>query len=290
MNTSHIDLHVHSTFSDGTLTPSELVSEAERIGLAAFALTDHDCVLGIAEARNAARKIKEDSRPEVISGVELSCEFEEREIHILGLYIDEENKHLASHLTAFCDSRKTRNQEMVRRLREEAGFPITLEALTEAYPDSVITRAHVARYLVEQGLVKDRNTVFAKYIGDNCPFYVPRPKITPEEGIRLIHQAGGLAFLAHPILYRMSTVSLDRLTRLLTEAGLNGLEAVYSCYQPGEERNMRALAAKYGLLICGGSDFHGANKPNIQLGMGTAHTPIPDSILTKIRGRLSHSD
>lgn len=290
MNTPLIDLHVHSTCSDGTLTPAELTAEAAHIGLAGFALTDHDCIAGIAEARHAAEKIKEDSRPEVISGVELSCEFEEKEIHILGLYIDEENEHLASHLSAFCDSRQTRNQEMVRRLREEAGFPITLQALTEAYPDSVITRAHVARYLVEQGLVKDRNTVFAKYIGDNCPFYVPRPKITPDEGIRLVHQAGGLAFLAHPILYRMSTVSLERLTRLLTKAGLNGIEAVYSCYQPGDERNMRALAARYGLLISGGSDFHGANKPSIRLGMGTAHKPIPGSILEDIRARRLQAD
>lgn len=163
--------------------------------------------------------------------------------------------------------------------------PITLETLNEAYPDSVITRAHIARYLTEQGLVKDRATVFAKYIGDDCRYYVPRPKTTPQEGISLIHHAGGLAFLAHPILYHMSAVSLDRLTRLLTASGLDGIEALYSCYQPGDERNMRRLAEKYGLLISGGSDFHGANKPPISLGMGTAHAPIPGELLEDIKIR-----
>lgn len=291
MSTSYIDLHVHSTCSDGTLTPTELVAEAGRIGLSALALTDHDCIAGIPEARRAAAgttsRLQEaaPASPEIIAGVELSCEFEGKEIHIVGLYIDEEDPVLTEHLTAFCASRKNRNLEMVRRLREEAGLPITLEALNEAYPDSVITRAHIARYLTEQGLVKDRATVFAKYIGDDCRYYVPRPKITPQEGISLIHHAGGLAFLAHPILYHMSAVSLDRLTRLLTASGLDGIEALYSCYQPGDERNMRRLAEKYGLLISGGSDFHGANKPHISLGMGTAHAPIPGELLEDIKIR-----
>lgn len=293
MSASYIDLHTHSTCSDGTLTPSELVVEARRAGLSALALTDHDCVAGIREARQAAMGSGADdptgntrktaSLPEIIPGVELSCEFEGKEIHILGLYIDEEAPVLTEHLRQFLASRKNRNEEMVRRLREEAGFPITMEALVRAYPGSVITRAHVARYLTEQGLVKDRGEVFAKYIGDGCRFYVPRPKITPQEGIALIHRAGGLAFLAHPVLYHMSAVSLDRLTRILTDSGLDGIEAVYSCYQPGDERNMRRLAGTYGLLISGGSDFHGANKPHIRLGMGTAHAPIPRELLEDIK-------
>lgn len=299
MSESYIDLHVHSTSSDGTLTPPELVAEARRIGLSALALTDHDCIDGIPEAKRAAqadapasdRKETQEAAspalpvPEIISGVELSCEFEGKEIHILGLYIDEESPVLAEHLAGFRASRNNRNLEMVRRLREEAGFPITMEALNNAYPDSVITRAHIARYLTEQGLVKDRAAVFARYIGDGCRCYVPRPKIAPQEGVALIHRAGGLAFLAHPILYHMSTVSLDRLVRLLTADGLDGIEAVYSCYQPGDERNMKLLADRYGLLISGGSDFHGANKPHISLGIGTAHAPIPGQLLEEIKKR-----
>lgn len=279
METGKIDLHVHSTYSDGTLTPAELVQEAMRQNVSVFALTDHDCVSGIGTAREAACG----SDIEVISGVELSCEYDGQEIHMIGLFLDDENPELTQRLTQFCTSRANRNRTMVERLQQEAGFDIDYERLASEYPGSVITRAHIARYLTEHQLVRDRDTVFRRYIGDNCPYYVPRPKITPQEGIRLIHNAGGLAFLAHPILYHMSTVRLNALIRILTESGLDGIEAVYSTYQPGDEQNMKKLAQQYNLLISGGSDFHGANKPHIRLGLGTRHMAIPADILTDIR-------
>lgn len=279
METGTIDLHVHSTYSDGTLTPEELVAEAQREGLTAFALTDHDCISGIREARKAARS----SDIEIISGVELSCEFSGKEIHVVGLFIDETNQELAQRLENFCASRANRNRTMVERLQDEAGLDIDYERLVSEYPGSIITRAHIARYLVEHGLVKDRETVFHRYIGDDCPYYVARSKITPQEGIRLIHEAGGLAFLAHPILYRMNAFRMDTLVGVLTESGLDGIEAVYSTYQPGDEQNMKKLAKKYNLLISGGSDYHGANKPHIRLGCGTRHMPIPAYILSDIR-------
>lgn len=279
METGKIDLHVHSTYSDGTLTPAELVQEAIRQDIDAFALTDHDCISGIRQAREAACG----SAIEIISGVELSCEYAGQEIHMIGLFLDEENQELTQRLTHFCASRANRNRTMVERLQCEAGLDIDYERLVSEYPDSVITRAHIARYLTEHHLVKDRDTVFRRYIGDGCPYYVPRPKITPQEGIRLIHNAGGLAFLAHPVLYHMSTVRLNELTRILTESGLDGIEAVYSTYQPGDEQNMKKLAQQYKLLISGGSDFHGANKPHIHLGFGTRHMAIPSYILTDIR-------
>lgn len=281
METGIIDLHVHSTCSDGTLTPTELVRAAFRRGLCAFALTDHDCVLGIREAQDAAAAYP----VEVISGVELSCEQEGREIHIVGLFIDAQNETLNEKLASFCHSRDTRNRRMVERLQQEAGLDIDYESLLQEFPDSVITRAHIAKYLVMHHQVKDMNTVFSKYIGDDCRFYVARPKITPQEGIQLIHDAGGLAILAHPILYHMSTTNLERLVQTLTSQGLDGIEAVYSTYQPGDESNLKKLAAKYNLLISGGSDFHGANKPHISLGQGTRHMPIPAYLLTELKKR-----
>lgn len=283
METEIIDLHVHSTCSDGTLTPSELVELAVQKGLKAFALTDHDCVLGVKEAQDAAKRLG--GHLEVIPGVELSCDYNGKEVHVVGLYIDTNQTYLNQQLEDFCHSRDIRTQEMVERL-SDAGLPISYEALTSAYPESVITRAHIARYLVEIGAVKDRSTVFSKYIGDNCPYFVSREKITPQEGIALIHQTHGLAFLAHPVLYHMSTVTLDTLTAELAASGLDGIEAVYSTYQPGDEQNIRTLAKKYGLLISGGSDFHGANKPHITLGSGTRHMPIPAYLLAEIKSRL----
>lgn len=283
MDTGSIDLHVHSTYSDGTLTPEELVREALFLGLSALALTDHDCVGGIDRARKAAGG----SDLEIISGIELSCEHEDKEIHLIGLFIDEKNAQLSQKLNDFRNSRDNRNRRMVEKLRCEAAFDIDYEQLLQEYPDSVITRAHIARYLAEHHLVKDRDTVFRRYIGDGCPYYVPRPKITPQEGIRLIHDAGGAAFLAHPILYHMNTARLYDLTGMLAKSGLDGIEAVYSAYQPGDEQNMKKIAAKYRLLISGGSDFHGANKPYIRLGCGTGHMPIPADILTDIRRTVS---
>ena len=176
---------------------------------------------------------------------------------------------------------------MVDKLQQEAHFAIDYDSLIREFPDAVITRAHIARYLVNHGLAKDMNAVFSKYIGDDCPYYVDRPKITPQEGISLIHHAGGLAILAHPVLYRMNADRLDALVQtLVEESHLDGIEAVYSSYQLGDEQNIKKLAQKYHLLISGGSDFHGSNKPYISMGNGTRHMPIPYYILSDIKNAL----
>ena len=157
-----IDLHVHSTESDGTNTPQELVSLAKEAGLTAFALTDHDTISGISKARAAAEKIQ----MELVPGIELSTDYEGTEVHMLGYYIDETNPEFLTRLQAFIDSRNNRNEKMALLLQKE-GFDITLDNLYREYPDSVITRAHFARYLVEHGMVKDRETVFSKYLGND---------------------------------------------------------------------------------------------------------------------------
>lgn len=273
-----IDLHTHSTESDGTLTPQELMTHAKEAGLSAIALTDHDTIGGIAKARPVAEALG----LELVPGVELSTDYEGKEVHILGYYIDEKKPEFLAQLKDFVDGRDRRNEKMTARLRQE-GFDITMEGLYAEYPDSVITRAHFARYLVEHGFVKDRETVFAKYLGDNCRCYVPREKITPFEAVRLIRLGGGLAFFAHPVLCHMNHDRLRSFVKALKDAGLAGMEAVYSMNTPGDEANMKKLAHEFDLLTSGGSDFHGSNKPYIHLGSGKGNLSIPYDILAQIK-------
>ena len=278
IDTRKIDLHVHSTFSDGTYTPEQLVDAAFEAGLSAIAITDHDTTDGVSVAIRAAKK----RDLEIIAGVELSCEYKQKEVHMLGFCLDYTNPILNEHLRNFQQSRNMRNQKMVMLLADE-GFDITYDKLLADNPDCVITRANIARYLVEHGCVKDMSTVFSKYLGDDCRCFVPRKKTSPTQAIQLIHQAGGVAFLAHPLLYRMSTVTLRSLVSELATAGLDGIEAIYATYQPGDERNMKNLAKEYHLLICGGSDFHGANKPYIRIGTGMGHLYVPYEVLDNIK-------
>ncbi len=273
-----IDLHTHSTESDGTLTPEELMKHAQECGLSAVALTDHDAISGIEKARPIAEALG----LEFVPGVELSTDYQGTEIHILGYYIDTQQPEFLKQLKEFVDTREKRNEKMALLLQEE-GFDITIEALLAENPDSVITRAHFARYLVEHGLVKDRETVFRKYLGDGCKCYVPREKITPFEAIRLIQLGGGLAFFAHPVLCHMNHDRLRSFIKSLKEAGLTGLEAIYSMNAPGDERNLMKFAEEFDLLISGGSDFHGSNKPQIQLGAGKGNLRIPYEILERIK-------
>lgn len=273
-----IDLHVHSTASDGTFTPAELVEEAASLGISAIAITDHDSVSGIEEALTAGAE----NGVEVVPGVELSTEYMDTEIHVVGLFIDWHNEVLLRQLHAFRDNRDNRNLKMIDRLRQE-GFSITAEAIYERNPDAVIARPHIARYLVDTNQVKDMQTVFDKYIGDGCKCYVDRMKITPMRAVELIHEAGGTAILAHPCLYKMKRKEIEVMVQEMIAAGLDGIEAVYSCNQGSDEKDYKEMAARYGLLVSGGSDFHGSNKPYIKLGTGKGNLTVPYELLEQIK-------
>ncbi|MBQ7775573.1 MAG: PHP domain-containing protein [Lachnospiraceae bacterium] len=283
-----IDLHVHSTRSDGTYSPTELVDYAIEKGLAAFALTDHDSVAGLDEAISYADALRKtnSNAPEVIPGIEFSTEYEGKDIHMVGLYIDYHSQTFQEHLDNFVNSRDLRNEKMCTLLREKAGMDISYEKLLEAFPGSVITRAHYAKYMLEHGYIKNLNEAFERYVGDHCPYYIPREKVTPSQAIELIRAVGGIPVLAHPVLYRMSNAHLDNLVAELKDVGLLALEAVYSTYAPSEERDMRRLAAKYNLAISGGSDFHGSNKPKIDLGTGCGSLYLDYSILENLKSLL----
>ena len=285
-----VDLHVHSTKSDGTLTPTELVNYAIEKGLSAFALTDHDTTEGIDEALAVAAKHNEEIANgeiqglplEIIPGIEFSTEYMGKDIHILGLYIDYNSPAFKEKIQEFVDSRILRNQKMCKSLASD-GIDITYEKLLEENPNAVITRSHYAKYLLNHGYTTSMKEAFERYIGDHCKHFIPREKITPMQAVELINEVGGLAFLAHPTLYHMSDRVLEGLIKELKEAGLAGIEAVYCTYTQGEEAQMRKFASKYDLLISGGSDFHGSIKPKLDLAVGYGKLFIPESILNDIK-------
>lgn len=274
----YIDLHVHSNESDGTYTPARLVDYAIEKGLAAFALTDHDTTKGLAKAIGAAK-----GRPiEVIPGIEFSTEYEGRDIHIVGLDFDYEDQEFQSQLKRFRDSRDLRNEKMIRKLNE-AGIKISWEDMEIRFGEAVWTRAHFARYMLDEGYIKSMPEAFERFIGDRGPCYVPREKVTPSQAVHLVRRAGGIPVLAHPLQYHMSSERLKVLVEELKKNGLLGLEALYSTHKGYEEDEMRRLARTSGLCISGGSDFHGSNKPTIDLGCGRGNLKIPYDILKQLR-------
>lgn len=278
---NYIDLHVHSTASDGSYTPSELVRYATEKGLIAFALTDHDTTAGIDDALNEASLINSFSTIKVIPGIELSAEYKGKDIHILGLNIDYHNKEFQERIEYFRNIRANRNVKMIELLNKQ-GFKITEEQLKERFKDAVITRAHFAIMLVECGYVKDKDIAFKKYLNPGCPCYVPRTRINVIDAISLIHLANGKAVLAHPLLYHLSEAELDSLVALLKENGLQGIEAIYSSNKWNDESRMKQLAKKYDLFITGGSDFHGLAKPTLDLGVGYGDLKVPEELLSNI--------
>lgn len=275
---NYLDLHVHSNASDGTLTPSEVVCLAKKTGLCAIALTDHDTVEGVDEAVAAGREY----HIEVVPGVELSCAYISREIHIVGLFVDCKNTGFLDELARLKDTRAVRNEQMAEKCREQ-GMSITMEELLAEYPDAVITRAHFAALLAKKGYVSSVKDAFERYLNDHGPCFVPRYKMPCTQTIELIHSAGGLAILAHPILYKLGNTELAKLVSYLTKCGLDGIEALYSTYTASDERRIEKLAKENTLLISGGSDFHGANKPHIQLGTRRSNMKISYEILEKLK-------
>ena len=258
-----IDLHVHSTASDGSLTPTEVVNRAAGLGLTAMALTDHDTVSGIDEALKAAK----DLDMEVIPGIEVSCIYKEKEIHILGLYIDHTNPELLSFLKEASRKRYDRNMEMLAAFNKD-GFEITVEDLHCGNPKTVITRAHFARALLKRGYVSSVDQAFRKYLNPDRPYYRSRELITPEEVLNALQAAGGFPVLAHPLQYKLGWAGTEELVSMLKEHGLCGLECFHSSNNQDESGKLRKLAKKYALAPTGGSDFHGSAKPDNEIGSG----------------------
>lgn len=274
---SLIDLHVHSTASDGTCSPSEVVALAAAAGLSAIALTDHDTVDGVPEALAAA----ESHSVRVIPGAELSALWHEKEIHILGLFLPPDSPALKEELGRLRQKREERNDEIIRRLTK-AGLPVTREELQGGCPGTVITRAHFARVMLEKGYVSSRNEAFSRYLKPGGPYCPRKEHLFPETAVRLICDAGGFAALAHPLQYRFGNAELEELTTFLAGLGMKGLEVYHSSNNSYESRKLRELAGRHGLLPTGGSDFHGDNKPDIRIGVGRGNLKVSSLLLEDI--------
>lgn len=272
-----VDLHVHSNASDGSFSPSEVVSLAARAGLCAIALTDHDTVDGIGQAETAAKT--EGIR--LIPGIEISSMYEGTEIHILGLFVQPEEPSLAGILEKFRAIRDNRNRLMLERLAAD-GMTFKDGQLTGGNPDTVITRAHVARALVEAGYASSLDQAFKrflKYGGKYCPYKESPP---PETAVEALLKNGAFVSLAHPYQYKLGDAGIRRLAARMKEMGMQGLEVYHSSHNQYESGKLQVLAKELGLLPTGGSDFHGAGKPDISIGTGRGGLRVSSLLLDDI--------
>lgn len=279
-----IDLHTHSNKSDGSMTPTELILHAKACGLSAIALTDHDTADGICEARAAAQK----ADIEFIAGIEFAAYYKEKEIHIVGLFIDETNEAFAAATKQMAEERNERNLRIIQQM-QAAGIDISAEALYAEEGSGILTRANFANCLLRRGIVSSINEAFKKYLDYGKPFYVPRKKMPAGSAISHIHHAGGIAVLAHPLLYHFSDTELDTCVAALKNDGIDALESYYSRNALFDTGRLKALAAKYGLLNSGGSDFHGTYKPDIAIGRGTGNLVVPYDVLEKLKAYQSNA-
>jgi len=273
-----VDLHTHSTASDGTLAPEEVVSRASMLGLKAIALTDHDTVGGIARAKQAAR----DSFVELVPGMELSCIYQGTEIHILGFFADEADEELLRGLDVFRQIRIRRNANMLKRFQED-GFDITMEDLVHGSPGTVITRAHFARVLTEKGYVPSPAKAFGKYLQYGGPYCTRKETVTPRQVMDLMARCHIWPCLAHPMQYHLGYGEVEKLALQLKELGLRGLEVYHPSHHQPQSAKLQAMAKKLGLLPSGGSDFHGGNKPDIELGKGRGGLRVSYALLEDIK-------
>ena len=269
---SSVDLHTHSTASDGTLTPVRLVTLAAARGLRVLGLTDHDTTAGLPEARSAAER----HDLTLVPGVELSTHVAEGEVHVLGYFIDPEHPRLVEALARFREAREGRASAIVGRLAA-VGATIDLARVLEIAGGGSIGRPHVARVLVESGHASSINDAFDRFLVRGRPGYVERYRLTPPDAVRLVRAASGVPVLAHP----HSVADLDRLLPELVAAGLGGLECHYGDYDDGLKRDLLALAARHRLVATGGTDFHGPGFGRRLLGA----TIVPPGCVAELEAR-----
>lgn len=261
----HADLHAHTTVSDGTLTPRELVQLAAEKGLAAVGITDHDTTDGVTTALTAGREFG----VWVVPGIELNTDIEDGHVDILGYFIDIINEEFQNTLTKIRDARYYRAKEMVDKLTR-LDKPISFDRVLELSTEGAIGRPHVAQALLEAGHVDNIGEAFDLYIGRNGPAYADRYRMSPHEACELVRQAGGIPSLAHPVPTSdpfNHEEDLDALLSTLGEARLGAMECYYPGYTPEVREYLLDIVDRFDLIPTGGSDFHGATKPDIELGM-----------------------
>ena len=275
-----IDLHCHSTFSDGSLTPEELIDAAEKIRLTALALTDHDTVAGLPRFLAAAvnRKVR------AIPGIELSVDSAAGVMHMLGYWIDIENPDLLRQIEWVRNGRAMRNRAILEKLNE-LGMTMTEEEVRAVTGEDVVGRPHFGQVMIQKGYAKNKDEVFNRWLGTGKPAYVDRERLTAEAAVRLVVQAGGVAVLAHPFTIGLPEDELSALLADLTAIGLSGMECYYSEHSTDLTKKALALAERHNLVPTGGSDFHGDISPDIRLGVGFGGLHVPDEVLPALEAR-----
>ena len=275
-----VDLHIHTTASDGTVSPADVVAEAKAAGLSAIAITDHDTVTGIPEALAAGAECG----IEVIPGIELSTRYE-GPVHILGYCIDCDNPDLKSELKGIVDDRDTRNEKLVSLMRA-GGISISYDDMKSRFGE-VIGRPHFATVLIESGLCSSTEEAFSRFLAKGQKYWLPRTTVPLERCIEVIRLAGGVPVIAHPFEYSFAKKSLSGLIDLCVGCGALGIECRHSSHEPGQMAYLELLAAERGLLRTGGSDYHGSVKPDIRIGCGKGLVSVPYFWLEEIKKKAS---
>ena len=274
------DLHIHSTFSDGTDTPTALVAIAEEKGLGAIALTDHNTVAGLPEFLDAAQG----KSVRAIAGTEFSTDFGGTELHILGLFLKREYfAEITNLLEDYRFRKEQSNVDLVAKLNAE-GFSIDYDRIKNSTPEGQVNRALIAAELTRLGYTESIQDAFKKLLSPKCGYYVPPVLPEPVEVIRFIKSLGAVAVLAHPFL-NLNETELREFLKQAVPCGLDGMETDYSTYDPETTVTARRVAEDFGLLPSGGSDYHGGNKPHIQMGVGQGNLAVPQAWMTELETR-----
>jgi predicted metal-dependent phosphoesterase TrpH len=277
-----IDLHTHSTFSDGSCTPEQLVREARDAGLRAIALTDHDCTGGLDRFLEAC------GRSDIVGvpGVEISADVPRGTLHMLGYFLDWRNEALGGVLERIRDGREIRNRAILRKLND-LGLGLAWDEVAAYAEEDVVGRPHFAQALMAKGLVPSKEAAFDRYLAKGKPAYVDRFRLSAADSIAVIRSAGGLAMLSHPFTLELGRDALRAYVATLAEAGLDGIEAYYSEHTPEQTGQYLELAAELGLAVTGGSDFHGDLNPAVRLGCGFGSLSVPDELLGELQRRAA---
>lgn len=281
-----IDLHTHSTASDGTDSPDRIVELAADVGLSAVALTDHDGLSGIAEARAAASR----QGIRLVPGCEVSCVFSPGTMHLLCYFAEDADalgeRPIAEKLAQLRDDRSRRNERLVALLNE-LGYPITLEEVADEAGEGTLGRPHFASVLLRKGLVESYQAAFDSLLAKGGPAYIPKATIEGGAAIEIARASGAAVSLAHPLSLGLPPGELEREVAGLRDAGLVGLECLYGRYSPDEREALLAMAGRLGLVATGGSDYHGSYKPDLSVGTGRGDLSVPDSVLEELASVLA---
>ena len=274
-----VDLHTHSTASDGTLSPSELVRYAVKHGVRVLALTDHDTLSGLTEAEDEARRVGLDFIP----GVEISAEFEPGTLHMLGYFVNSGDPVLENNLSRLREGRDHRNLIILEKLAA-LGYPLELKDVLRFAGGQSVGRPHIADALVRKGYVKDRTEAFDRLLSKGAPAYADKERMTPEVAVSLILQAGGIPVLAHPQYLYLDKNALAGFVSDLKSSGLAGIEAYYYSHSSEDVAFYRSLAQENGLLMTGGTDYHGPEGlKNTDIGVGTGSMRVPEDVVDRLK-------